>query len=560
MKIAKIFKGNENAYGTYYEISKERTDKGKISTKNVTLPLPEGELLSENTKLWSDHLNGIKSLGVIPINKDNLCGWGCIDIDFYKEFNHKKLLEDIEEAGFPLIVCRSKSGGAHGYIYFKKLVSAGELIEKLNNIAAFLGYKEAETFPKQAQMERGGYGNYVNMPYFNAKNTQRCAIKLVKGEVKELTLEEFYEYHQEKIVDYPLSELKTGTDNIWPDGPPCNNCIAVKKCKDGEGRNNFMFNVGVYLRKKAEESQVKGEEEIDWSEDLKEANKKYCEPPLGSKEVSKVYNSVNGANIADEEDVENKKDKKDKDMYQYMCKAQPMKQHCLRSECIKRRFGVGRTKEDTNKAYEVIQIHKLEDEPVRYYVTFANGKTMSANEDQMTDQKQWRKRVFRSLDYKPKHLKDDKFTDRLNMMMQDHLSYIEHPGYTKIDRIRDALSLLFRQEAPKQDTGIQFGGLWHNEEEKLIYFKTERVFKHLVTLKLMKDTQTEQNDFTDLIKKKNIDEEGKPIKVPGFSAEHKRIRVANSKKQHWVWVVKDSEFDLEDEDLEPTEQTRKTAL
>ena len=146
------------------------------------------------------------------------------------------------------------------------------------------------------------------------------------------------------------------------------------------------------------------------------------------------------------------------------------------------------------------------------------------------------------------------------MMMQDHLNYIEHPGYTKIDRIRDALSLLFRQEAPKKDTGIQFGGLWHNEEEKLIYFKTERVFKHLVTLKLMKDTQTEQNDFTDLIKKKNIDEEGKPIKVPGFSAEHKRIRVANSKKQHWVWVVKDSEFDLEDEDLEPTEQTRKTAL
>jgi len=556
MKIAKIFKGNEHAYGTYYEVGRERDDKGKISTKNVTLPLPEGELLSENTKLWSDHLNGTKSLGVIPINKENLCGWGCIDIDFYKEFNHKKLLKDIDDAGFPLIVCKSKSGGAHGYVFLKNFVNASELIEKLGNIAAFLGYKEAEIFPKQAQIEQGGYGNYVNMPYFNAENTKRCALKLVNGEVKELTLEEFYEYHKEKIVDYPLSELKTGTDNIWPDGPPCNNCIAVKKCKAG-GRNNFMFNVGVYLRKKAEELQVEGEEEIDWFEDLKNANKNYCEKPLGNKEITDIYASVNGAKKENEGE---KKEETESKLYQYMCKAQPMKQHCLRAECIKRRFGVGRTKDDTNKAYEIIQIHKLEDDPVRYYVTFANGKTMSANEDQMTDQKQWRKKVFRSLDYKPKFVKDDIFTDRLNMMMRDHLSYIEHPGNTKIDRIREALGLLFSAEAEENDTGIQFGGLWHDKENGLIYFKTERVFKHLVTLKLLKDTHAEQTEFIDIIKRKTVDEKGNVLRVPGFSAEHKKIRVGDNNKQYWTYVIKDSEFDLEEEGLKPKEQTRKTAL
>ena len=391
------------------------------------------------------------------------------------------------------------------------------------------------------------------MPYFNAENTQRCAIKLVNGEVKELTLEEFYEYHQEKIVDYPLSELKTGTDNIWPDGPPCNNCIAVKKCKKGEGRNNFMFNVGVYLRKKAEESQVEGEEKV-WSSDLEEANKKYCVPPLGSKELSDVYNSVNGSKkpSGNEEATEGKK------LYQYMCKVQPMKQHCLRSECIKRRFGVGRTKEDTNLAYKIIQIHKVEDDPVKYYVTFANGRTMIANEDQMTDQKQWRKRVFKALDYRPKALKDDLFTDRLNQMMQDRLSYIESPGYTKIDRIRESLSLLFRTEAAETKDGIEFGGIWHDKEEGCINVRIERVASHLAASKLIKEGHKDLSDLVDILKTKDVDEKGKEIRSAGFSAKHVRIRIG--KKVYWAWRMKDSEFDLEPMELKEKETNKKTAL
>ena len=61
--------------------------------------------------LWLKHLQGSRqSLGIIPINEDNQCIWGCVDIDSYAGFDHKKLIDKIKELNLPLMVCRSKSG------------------------------------------------------------------------------------------------------------------------------------------------------------------------------------------------------------------------------------------------------------------------------------------------------------------------------------------------------------------------------------------------------------------------------------------------------------------
>ena len=46
-------------------------------------------------ELWQKHLQGRDSLGIIPINDDNQCKWGCIDIDSYAGFDHKKLVNKI---------------------------------------------------------------------------------------------------------------------------------------------------------------------------------------------------------------------------------------------------------------------------------------------------------------------------------------------------------------------------------------------------------------------------------------------------------------------------------
>ena len=62
-------------------------------------------------------IEGKQSLGIIPIRDDNKCIWGCVDIDSYAGFDHKKLIDKIKEAKLPLVVCRSKSGGAHVFLF-----------------------------------------------------------------------------------------------------------------------------------------------------------------------------------------------------------------------------------------------------------------------------------------------------------------------------------------------------------------------------------------------------------------------------------------------------------
>ena len=124
-KFKEIFEGLNIAYGQYQKGGHDENGKQKgrafIVRKNVT------------DDLWENHLNGVgDALGIIPINENNNCKWGCIDIDEYN-FDHKALVTEIRNNNFPLIVCRSKSGGAHVFLFtkdFAKSVGSGEIQAK----------------------------------------------------------------------------------------------------------------------------------------------------------------------------------------------------------------------------------------------------------------------------------------------------------------------------------------------------------------------------------------------------------------------------------------------
>ena len=104
-EFKKIFEGLDSAYGQY--IKGDRGSNGKQGGKAFIQRKPITD------QLWQDHLDGKEpALGIIPINKDNKCKWGCIDIDVYN-LNHKELINQINQLKLPLITFRSKSGGAH---------------------------------------------------------------------------------------------------------------------------------------------------------------------------------------------------------------------------------------------------------------------------------------------------------------------------------------------------------------------------------------------------------------------------------------------------------------
>tara|TARA_R100001082_G_scaffold30273_1_gene15206 strand:+ start:3582 stop:4070 length:489 start_codon:yes stop_codon:yes gene_type:complete len=154
-----IFDGLEEAFGTY-RIDKTQAN-GKMSGRAALVREPRTK------DHWLGHLSGKgDSLGIIPINADNKCKWGCIDIDQYP-LDHKSLVEKIRRMKLPLVVCRSKSGGAHCFLFTTDWVEAKDMQQTLQHISAALGYGQSEIFPKQIklQLERGDVGNFLNLPY-----------------------------------------------------------------------------------------------------------------------------------------------------------------------------------------------------------------------------------------------------------------------------------------------------------------------------------------------------------------------------------------------------------
>jgi len=187
--FAKRFAGLRQAYGTFTASNDLRED-GKANGKNITISkeLTDKDLLD----LWSGHLSGKQSVGIVPIDEHNKCVWGAIDVDEY-QLDLKDLAKKIAKQKLPLIVCRSKSGGAHIYLFIDEPISASMLQRKLRQIAASIGYGNAEIFPKQTKLllDRGDRGSTLNMPYFGGENSTRYAYGK-NGEA--ITPQEFLEY------------------------------------------------------------------------------------------------------------------------------------------------------------------------------------------------------------------------------------------------------------------------------------------------------------------------------------------------------------------------------
>ena len=176
----------------------ERGENGKQKGKAFIV---RGSVTDEH---WDKHLQGEgPALGIIPITENNDCRWGCIDIDEYN-FDHLGLIKNIRDHKLPLIVCRSKSGGAHVFLFTKENIPASLMQSKLKSMAIILGYEGSEIFPKQTEIlvERGDTGNFLNLPYHNQMKGLRYAIN---DSGSGCTLEEFFELHNVCLL-YTISE------------------------------------------------------------------------------------------------------------------------------------------------------------------------------------------------------------------------------------------------------------------------------------------------------------------------------------------------------------------
>ncbi len=338
-KFKEIFTGLQTAYGQYQK--GERGENGKQKGKAFIVR----KQITDN--LWEDHLNGIDpALGIIPINEDNNCKWGCIDVDQYN-LDHTAIVKKIRNLKLPLILFRSKSGGAHIFLFTKEFIPASLMQTTLKKISDTLGYEGVEIFPKQTEIlvERGDTGNFLNLPYHNQTKGLRYAFN---DDGSAASLEEFYKLYEtyaqtkEEVEKIEIKEKKI--EEAFKDGPPCLNKLA----RDGFGegsRNNALFNVAIYYKQ--------SDPDI-WQDKVVAANLKFMDPPLSNGEVQQLLKSLG---------------KKGYDKYR--CKLPPIQGVCNSALCRTKKFGVGSEEE----AMPLLgNLTKYDSNPPQYFLDIGEGE------------------------------------------------------------------------------------------------------------------------------------------------------------------------------------------
>lgn len=452
-KFKSIFAGLDIAYGTY-KVEKDRQDGKQVGKATIIRNPPTDDL-------WIKHLKGVEpSLGIIPIRADNTCSWGCIDVDMYP-LDHLSLIKKIRRMELPLIVFRSKSGGAHLFMFAKEPITAAQMQKNLKLFAAYLGHSGSEIFPKQTELlvERGDTGNFLNLPYFGGNNGTRYAYK-DNGEAA--TLEEFYDLYEKFAItgETVIKEPQVNNTGELDDGPPCLQVLCGQGFPEGT-RNNGLFNIGVFLRKARPDS---------WETDIMQYNTKYMSPPLPLNELTLVVKQLK------------------KKEYNYKCKDSPINSHCNASLCKTRKHGIGMA----NDMPTISALSKYASDPPLWFLD-VDGRRLELTTEELQQQHKFQLVCMDKVNIMPPTLKKQEWENLLNGLLKQMVetqAITDAPEDTSSEgRFFDLLEEFCTHLQTAMDREeILMGRPWTNEEEKMTYFRLKDLENFLARNKFVLST------------------------------------------------------------------------
>jgi hypothetical protein len=270
------------------------------------------------------------------------------------------------------------------------------------------------------------------------------------------------------------------------------------------GRNNSLFNVGVYYRKKNPD---------DWQEDLMKFNYESVSSPLPSSEVNGLIKAVS---------------KKD---YAYTCKQTPICNYCEKSKCMRREYGIGGI--GGGLTIEVDAITKYETEnksSVRWYVEM-QGERIEVTTQQLLDQRQLQKMCVEKLNKCPSLMPGLKWEKRINELLQSVEVIVDPDDASPQGQFEKALdAFLTGKVQARQKDEIMNAKPWHSKDEQKVYFRSEDLF---IYLEARRYRYTSQHQIWSWLR--NLGGDRKTFKIKGKAVK--------------VWSVPAPEF-YEDEDLD----------
>ena len=376
-----LFSGYEKAHGLY---AKELTpvDGGiKLKGKAYSINSPV------TTELWEKHIAGEQGLGIIPINEQSLVKFAAIDIDQYP-LSLEELNMQVQKFQLPLVTCRTKSGGAHLYLFLRDWSDAARVVRRMREFAAVLGHGNAEIFPKQTKIipERGDIGQWINMPYFEAGNSKRYALDM-NGKI--LSSSEFIEYAGTRVVsEQELHAVIIHGGNILEGGPPCLNHLVSMGFPEGT-RNNGLFNLGIYARKRFPDT---------WQGMVEHYNKEFMNPPLPTSDVLGVIKSLN------------------KKEFGYMCKQVPIVNYCNMAKCRQCPFGIGTNGTGMPR---LGTLTKLMTQPPVWFIEVEGGGRLELQTEDLQNQRRFQAKCMSTLNVMPAQMKGHEWEELLRGLLEN---------------------------------------------------------------------------------------------------------------------------------------------
>ncbi len=496
-RLFNLFKGRKNAYGVYK--IKNEEDKSINDNYNGSGKKQKGSAYTINSPLtidiWKKHIKGIQGLGVIPIDEDNYCHWGAIDIDRY-DIDIKNFCKKIENSG--LIPCRTKSGGLHLYVFMSRKVKASVMRQSLSKAAKKIGFGGSEIFPKQTRVlsEQGDFGNWLNMPYFNALETNRFCI--LKGD--KLKLSEFIEYAEKskinkeelKNIDERIEEFET--NEYFVKGPPCLNYLATFGFPEGS-RNNALFNIGIFYKKSVPEN---------WIEKINKTNNELVTPKLSQVEIDNIIKSL------------------EKKEYNYRCNEIPICDHCDRTKCVNKKFGVGI--DDRIEFPNLKSLTKIESEPPVYFLSINDQRIGPIESECLLNQSYFKKLCLEYLALIPPQLKSNDWVKVIQSLLDTQVIVkVPDEAKPKFELIALLDEFCTGRLNTEEKEELLIGRVYYNEQESLYYFRLTDFMEFLSRKRWFK---LKQNEIIG-----NFNE---------FKINRKRVRIQERRFNVFLYNPKDS--------------------
>lgn len=471
----KIFAGSDTAHGRTHPTGVVNA-RGKMEVRCWTVRRPA------DPAQYAEHLAGKQMLGMPPIDSENKCSWGAIDIDEYQTGN-SDILSHIAAHGLPLVPFRSKSGGLHVYLFLRERVPAEWVLATLEGLAASLGLSRCEIFPKQVAVSKedgaNDVGNWLNLPYFG---DQRWAIDYVGNPVPpEQFVAAIYSQRVTTQKEVEMLAMKA-EDTEFKDGPPCLNAIFGRKAETGF-RNIALSNLAVYLKKAHSDS---------WKERLHEYNRRYPQP-LDRSEVEIIIKSYS------------------KKEYKYQCGVEPLCRFCDSHTCKKRPHGVG---QGTDAIAANRSLTMVRSEPPLWYldVQRTNGETrrITLTTEQLQSPHLFQARAMEALQEMPRLPGRDEWQQIVAALMAKHNTIELPPEATPRGIFAMELTRFFERASTESIACVLRGMPF--DDGKHIWFRALDMFEYMANRKIVKmdqrDMQLAMKDMGALHDFKKIDRKG----------------------------------------------------